>query len=435
LKVAVISDLHLGTKWGTEREQDSFDQAREAFERALELGAQLILVPGDIFELRIPRQEMWARAMRVLSLPLAREGGKFKLADILDKNLEDISPVALRGVPVVALHGNHERRSAGLVNPVQALEAAGLLMHLHHNTLVLETPAGKVAIHGMSNVPERYARDVFNTWNPKPVEGATNILMLHQSLGQYVYSDEEHPTLDVADLPPGFDLYICGHVHYHEESEIHGRPLLFPGSTVRTQLIPIEAERAKGFYMLDMGEELSYEFVELRSIRDFFYEERIFDGASIGELKNWIRSRVQELLEEPRRNSDKAPLIRFRLRGSLSKDASRSEFDTETLEEEFQEKAIVKISKRELVSPGLEEKVRLLRELRERRMSVEDMAMELLDSNLEEVGYNQVLDARALYGLLVEGRIDEALDVVVGTTGKLSDIELGGKKVDNPRQA
>jgi DNA repair exonuclease SbcCD nuclease subunit len=428
LRVAVISDLHLGTKWGTKREQDSFEQAREAFERALELGAQLILVPGDIFELRIPRQEMWAKAMRILSLPLARGGGRFKLADTIDKNPDDVSPVALQGVPVVGLHGNHERRSTGLVNPVQALEAAGLLMYLHHNTLVFETPAGKVAVHGMSNVPERHARDVFNTWNPKPVKDAHNILMLHQALGQYVFSDEEHPTIDIADLPPGFDLYLCGHMHYHEEEEVHGRPLLFPGSTVRTQLLPIEAERTKGFYMLELGEKISYEFVELRSVRDFFYEERTFDGASITRLNAWIRSRVQELLERPRRNPDRVPLIRFRLRGSLAKDTSRSEFDTEALEEEFEGKAIVKIGKSELTAPGLEEKIRFLRELRERRLSIEDMAMELLDSNLREVGYNQIFDVRALYGLLVEEKFDDALDRVLRIVDKLSESELGRRE-------
>ena len=425
MKIAVISDLHLGAKWGTEREQDSFEQAREAFERALELGAQLILIPGDIFELRIPRQEMWAKAMRILSLPLAKEKSNLELIDTIDKNPDDISPVALRGVPVVAIHGNHERRSTGLVNPVQALEAAGLLMYLHHNTLVFETPSGKIAVHGMSNVPERHARDVLNTWNPKPVKGAFNILMLHQSLGQYVFSDEEHPTIDVGDLPQGFDLYLCGHMHYHEEAKVHGSPLLFPGSTIRTQLLPVEAERAKGFYMLELGEKISWKFVELQSVRDFFYEEKTFDGASISQLNTWVRSRVQELLEKPRRNPNKAPLIRFRLKGSLAKDTSRSEFDTEALEEEFLGKAIVKISKSELTAPGLEEKIRFLRELREQRLSIEDMAMELLDSNLREIGYDQIFDARALYGLLVEEKIDDALDRVLKTVDKLSESELG----------
>jgi hypothetical protein len=180
--------------------------------------------------------------------------------------------------------------------------------------------------------------------------------------------------------------------------------------------------------MLELGEKISYEFVELRSVRDFFYEERTFDGASITRLNAWIRSRVQELLERPRRNPDRVPLIRFRLRGSLAKDTSRSEFDTEALEEEFEGKAIVKIGKSELTAPGLEEKIRFLRELRERRLSIEDMAMELLDSNLREVGYNQIFDVRALYGLLVEEKFDDALDRVLRIVDKLSESELGRRE-------
>ncbi|MCD6248316.1 MAG: DNA repair exonuclease [Hadesarchaea archaeon] len=435
LKIAAISDLHLGAKWGTEREEDSFDQAREAFERAIQLGAQLILVPGDIFEFRIPRQEMWAKAMRILSLPLATDGGEVKLAGTIDKKPDDISPLVFRGIPVIALHGNHERRSAGLVNPIQALESAGLLIHLHHNAVILETPIGRVAIHGMSNVPERYARDVLNTWNPKPVSDSINILMLHQSLGSYRFSEEERPTIDVADLPPGFDLYVCGHMHYHAESSIHGRPLLFPGSTIRTQLLPIESKLAKGFYLIKMNGGVSYEFVELRSPRDFYYEEKSFNGVEIPEIYDWIRSRTRDLLKKPRRNPAKAPIIRFRLRGTLAKRASRSELDTRMLEEEFQGKAILSISKGELTSPGLEAKIKFLRDLRGQQMSLEDMAMELLDSNLAEIGYEQLFDARAIYGLLTENKIDDAMSVVVEIVKKLSGYVPEGKENDNSREA
>ena len=35
LKLAVISDLHLGFSWGTERGQDAFEQASQAFELAI----------------------------------------------------------------------------------------------------------------------------------------------------------------------------------------------------------------------------------------------------------------------------------------------------------------------------------------------------------------------------------------------------------------
>ncbi|MDI6819886.1 MAG: DNA repair exonuclease [Candidatus Hodarchaeaceae archaeon] len=428
MKIAVISDTHLGAKWGTPREQDSFDQAREAIERALELGAQLILILGDIFDTRIPRQEIWPQAMRILALALAREQGEIRLSKVIDKNPEDISAVALQGSPIVALHGNHERRVRGLMNPVEALEAAGFLIHLHQNVLVFETPAGDIAIHGMSNVPERHAKNVLSTWNPKPVNGAFNILMLHQAVGQYVFSSEECPTLDLSDLPLGFDLYLCGHMHYHAEAAAHGKSLLFPGSTERTQLLPIEAQVPKGFYMLYIDDGLRYEFVELQRTRDFYYEEMIFDGVGISQLNAAVREKLQELLGKPRRNPDKLPLIRLRLRGTLAKDASRGEFDHEAIIQEFSDNASVTISKDDLIAPGLEEKMRFLRELREHRLPVDEMAMRLLDANLRDVGYDQVLDFRVLYDLLIEDRTEEALDKVFEVVERLVEAELKGRK-------
>ena len=428
MKLAIISDTHLGTKWGTVRERDSFDQAREAFEKALELGAQMILVPGDIFEARVPRQEIWAQAMRVLTLPLAKEGGQVGLKTVLHKDPEEISPVALRGVPVVALHGNHERRVRGLTNPVEALEAAGLLIHVNQNTLVFDTPAGEIAIHGMSNVPEKYGKSALATWNPKPLDGAFNILMLHQALGQYVFSAEERPTLDPSNLPQDLDLYLCGHIHYHAESSIGGRPLLFPGSTERTQLIQIEAQVPKGFYLVEIGNGLKYKFVELGGLRDFQYAEMTFEEVGIPRLNAAVRGKVEELLAGPRRNPQKLPLVRIKLRGSLSKEASRSEFDEGAIEREFADRAVVAIDKGELVTPGLKEKVQFLRELRERRLSIDEMVVSLLDSNLRELGYSHPLDIHVLYDLLVDDREEEAFDRVSEVVKELTDSELGKGK-------
>ncbi len=433
MKIAVIADPHLGTKWGRPREQDSFVQFREAIEKSLDLGAQLIVLLGDIFDTRIPRQEVWARAMRILSIPLARGRNEIKLIDTVDKNLEEISPVALRGTPMVALHGNHERRTRGLTNPVEALEAAGLLIHLHHNTLIFDTPQGKLAIHGMSNVPEQHARKVLAIWNPKPVKGAFNILALHQSVGPYVYSSEESPTLDVPDLPPGFDLYLCGHIHYRTESTAHGKPILFPGGTERTQLLQVEAETPKGFYMVEVGDGLSRKFIELTSPRDFHYAEMRFEGVSIPQLNEEVRAKVRELLGRQRKNRGKLPLIRVRLVGTLAKEASRSEFDERAITQEFADRALVVVSKGDLVAPGLEEKVQLLRELKERRMSIDETAMTLLEDNLREAGYTQIFDVRALYGLLVEAREEEALRNVFVVVENLVRVELERKSNDNAR--
>jgi hypothetical protein len=81
-----------------------------------------------------------------------------------------------------------------------------------------------------------------------------------------------------------------------------------------------------------------------------------------------------------------------------------------------------------LISPGLEEKIKFLRELRERRLPVEDMAMQLLEENLRESKQAQMFDVRMLYQLLVEDRVSEARDKVFGMVNGLVDTELKGRR-------
>jgi DNA repair exonuclease SbcCD nuclease subunit len=51
MKVAVLSDFHFGFSYSLETENDSFENAEEAMEKALD--CDLILIAGDIFDSRI----------------------------------------------------------------------------------------------------------------------------------------------------------------------------------------------------------------------------------------------------------------------------------------------------------------------------------------------------------------------------------------------
>ena len=132
MKVAIIGDMHLGAFPADERREDSFVQAREAIELALRENADLILLAGDIFDTRIPTQDILAKAMEIFYLP-KKKYPVFKqeaeIESLNGKSEKEIPRSALYGIPVVAIHGNHDRRGKGLTNPVELLEKAGLLIH------------------------------------------------------------------------------------------------------------------------------------------------------------------------------------------------------------------------------------------------------------------------------------------------------------------
>lgn len=303
MKVSIISDTHFGYKWGEERGEDSFENAREAFEKSLD--ADLIILPGDIFDKKIPKQEVLNRAAEVLSV--AMEGDRTVEAD------EDLGMHG-EGIPAVAIHGTHERRPSSYTNPIELMGNTGHLYHLNNDAITFEKDGEKVAVHGMGGVPEKYAPKVLEKFSPEPVEDAFNILVLHQSIEGFVYTPEDEDYLTLEDLPEGFDLIINGHIHWYNLERFEkkeDKPLVLPGSTVTTQMRKIEAEKGKGFLRLDTEDE-DLEFVELEQPREVHYIELEIDDEPWSEVKE----RAIEELEEVA--SDEKPLVNLKITGETS---------------------------------------------------------------------------------------------------------------------
>jgi DNA repair exonuclease SbcCD nuclease subunit len=296
---------------------------------------------------------------------------------------------------------------------IEALEQTGFLIHLHCNGLVFGKEDQRVAIQGMSGVPERYAKQVLDRWDPKPIEGCYNILMLHQSIEPYVYSPLEPPTLNISNLPNGFDLIVGGHIHTREQTKVNDTILLMPGSTLVTQLKAEEAEIPKGFYRVEVSEEIEINFVPLENNRKFFYEEI--------ELKPEIpmRDQVEGVLTRIlSREFKKLPMIKIKISGEESGVIDK---ELREIEKKYSEKAIIYFSK-ELESPEMTRKIELLRNLRERKLSVEEMGLQILKKNLEELKFASTFDAESLFKLLSDGKTERAFDILSGEQKTLTQI-------------
>ncbi len=325
----------------------------------------------------------------------------------------------MSAIPVIALHGTHDRRPKGQTNVIEALEQTGFLVHLHCNGLVFEKNGQKVAIQGMSGVPERYAKQVMDKWDPKPVEGCYNILMFHQSIEPYVYSPLEPPTLNLNNLPKGFDLIVDGHVHTKNSTKIDNTHLLLTGSTIVTQLKKEEAEVDKGFYQVETGQETKMNFIPLENNRKFFYKEL--------ELKPdvTIRAQIEGILNETfKAEFSKKPIIKIKI---IGKETGIIEKELREIEKKFSDKAIIYFSK-ELESEEMTKKIELLRNLRERKLSIEETGLQILKKNLDELKFTSTFDYDSLFRLLSKGETDMALDIL---TGQQKTLSAFGEKHDN----
>lgn len=276
MKIGIVSDTHLGY---ARFEEDAFRQAEYALKDA-ETKCDLIIVAGDVFDVKIPKLETIKRAVDIFS--------RIKK-------------------PIYIIHGNHERRSKDMVNPVELLAKLSNLKYLHNESSVLEVNGERVFVLGLGSVPEDFAKaSIRKVCENVKVEKEFRILVIHQSIKELVYGNEDELSLDdLRELP--FDLIVNGHIHrYH--SELNGK-LIIPGSTVITQLRSDE-QGERGYIIYDTNAR-THEFVVVPS-RLFFYEELKFMNASIAEVKEAIEKKISEI-----RGKHKDAIVKIKLNGTL----------------------------------------------------------------------------------------------------------------------
>jgi DNA repair exonuclease SbcCD nuclease subunit len=407
MRIAILSDFHFGYGEGTERANDPYDAFREAIEKTLE--CDLIIFAGDIFDTRSPDAETLAKAMELMIPPLLRQRS-IKLIQGIGKDISKVSEIALMGIPIVAIHGTHERRTKGLLNPVEALEKAGFVVYLHCNGVIFEKDGERVAIQGLSGVPDQYAESVLSNWNPAPEHGCFNIFVLHQSITEFLYAQH---TLDLNKLPQGFNLYIDGHIHEAQRSEYAGRPFLLSGSLMPTQLKE-ESEKPKGFWIADT------------SVRDLASDppkaEKTFESNGMrlywipleNQRKVYVRTfenpdtetiekELNKILHE---KHDRKPIVRIDLKGKFRDSLAND------IEMKFGSRVILSLKKAAAGKEALPTKT-----LEEHKLSVEEMGRKILFENLAKAK----LDTgrfEGLFELLVEGKTDEAIDILTKMPGR-----------------
>lgn len=385
--IGILSDTHLGYPRFYE---DSFKQFDEAFRAACD-SSDLVILPGDIFDTRVPRFEVLARAMHLF------EYGKS--TDWASKGIEGTKGE----LPVVAIHGTHDRRSKEMINPVQLLERSGFITNASEGVVIFDkAEAGgkiqKVAIHGFGGTPEDEVHEALKVRELKPIPGAYNILVLHQTITDVIPVAEG---IRLEDLPPGFDLYLCGHIHKRVVMKRDGKFLLIPGSTVITQLKK-EEEEPRAWARLDTSNN-EIKFMEISS-RPFHYVEMEFDRADAAEIIDRCRNAIEKELS----HGEEMPIIRVQLKGNVKEGLKRENIDLSSLNEMYRERCYIQIDN-ELDAQGLKDRMESLRKMYEQKMSVREIGMQLLKQKLETKNNGGINVERLIEQLSDEDNIDSVI--------------------------
>lgn len=363
MKIAFVTDTHFGYR---RFEEDAYRQGREAILSAAR-EADLLILGGDNFDTPLPRMETIAEVTGIMR-EAAAELGK-------------------RGIKnaIFAIHGNHDRRARGFVHPTELLAKGGFLQNFHNRTVFYEQNGEKIAISGMGSVPEDLAQEALGKISCKPVAGAFNVFVLHQSFQEFDRMKNEK-FISFDDLPEGYDLYLCGHVH---QPNLSGK-VLNPGSTVVTQLREDEAGQ-RGWLIYDTKEKKA-EFRPVAS-RQLFHKVLTFESARPEEIRHAVEKEVREILSQ---GMTPAPLVKIVVKGKLAAGFGAADLKLPA----FSDGIFIDNS---LNSENLKERMGQIKAAREKKLGAKEQGMRLLREKLAGTSYD-LGDPERVFESLLEGK-------------------------------
>lgn len=321
MKIAILSDFHLGYERFRE---DAYRQADIALTKASQM-ADVMLIPGDIFDNRTPKPDVIAEAIKIFSKASKKEWGA-KIIKFIGEGQH------YTDIPIIAIPGTHERRAQDAIDPVDILGMIGLVVDVSDATAVVEKDGERVAVVGIGGIADERFREVVVAADPKPVKDAFSIFMFHESV--YELLPFSPSFIKQEELPEGFDLYVCGHIHSRVDSQVHGKKFIIPGSTVLTQLKAGEQE-SKGFYVYDTKSG-KYEFVTIESRRFVVVNVKLGTGEDVDFVEREIEKAVGK--------ADDMPIVRVVLEGRLD-NGSGVEMELSALPKKYQSRAIVEVAR------------------------------------------------------------------------------------------
>lgn len=301
MKIAIISDLHLGFRQysSIEREEDFYNQLYMVRDKINEEHVDMVIIAGDLFDKPNPSPA---------AINAYREGIENLKADII---------IAIQGNHTMILRDNHYSideffgedeifgyyllKDDTFTTDLFSLSDSDSIFNKYKNSKVVVdgiTYRGNSKIDEFLDIQKELAEKEY-----KDVK--TRILVVHQSFKEYCGFTGEELSIKDLDLEP-YDYVICGHIHSRCDDMIGDTCFIQPGSIERMNTTEAldEMENGKGFYLIDT-EKNDVSFHQVDCPRKFLLGE--IDISSKEDLEHHLDD-VEEIVSK----MDIAPIISYK---------------------------------------------------------------------------------------------------------------------------
>lgn len=266
LKIAVISDLHLGFRqYGSlEREQDFYTQFYKVCEEISKHNPNMVIIAGDLFNKPNPSPA---------AINAYREGIGSLKTDMI---------CTIKGNHTMVLRDDHysidEFFAEDEFEGYYYLDDKSMTTNLHAMGSSYDNEFKKyintnVQVDGITY---RYNSSIDEFLEAQKelaaqTSGDYRILVVHQAFKEFCGFTGEELSIEDIDYSP-YDVVICGHIHSRLDTKLSdGTWFVQPGSIERMNTVEAldEQKNGKGFYLIDTSSN-EIEFYQVECDRRFF---------------------------------------------------------------------------------------------------------------------------------------------------------------------
>ncbi|RLE60676.1 MAG: hypothetical protein DRJ35_02565 [Thermoprotei archaeon] len=369
VKIGHIADSHLGKRqYGLgEREEDFYDAFKEACNKLLEKGIDILLLSGDVFDSSRPPNKA------------------------LLKFEESVRGLIENGVKIYAISGDHDFPKRRDVPPLMLFARLGI-KYLWTGDICAEN--NDYIICGIQSHPRSFREKALKLFREVDIKfrqkDRFKILMLHQGLSNFSrYASE----FSLEELPRNVNYYAMGHLHSFIYKKLNGSFLVYPGSLEIVDITEIEEYklRGKGPVVVEVvGEnKVKVEKIRLENIRP-----QIIVEAEEAEYKYLVDRIMAEL--EKAKHPTKNPIVHVYIREDISREVIQK------------------------INMALKDQVLLVRFRR-----ISGVSKPILGTVSEEDGYEGAIDLREMFLKYLENEelvnLAEKLLDLIGKEGSIED--------------
>ena len=241
VRAIITADTHLdpiAANFGPERFERKGDHLKcfeELVDYAKKERPELLLIGGDLFDVRNPNNFARAAVMRDF------------------RSLHDA------GVRIFIVGGHHDTPRSTLegTSPLAVYGNSGFAHFFADPTnpksVVLDYQGFKVSVTGVGHNPlHELGNDPVDAV-PRKLEGDFNIVIAHAPVQGFTGWTGDEPIIKPSSIPESVNLLAVGHFHNHQEKRAGKTLIVYPGSTERVDFA--EEEDEKGFVWAEFSKD------------------------------------------------------------------------------------------------------------------------------------------------------------------------------------